>query len=412
MLQHASELEHALCVQYLYAAFTLKVGGEAGLSASQASLTEQWNQQITRIAVQEMYHLMLASNLLTAVGATPHLWRPNFPQPARHFSEINLPSMLAPFTAQTAARFMCWEQPEVPRHTSQIAEGPPWWLDFCKQCGTQAHEAHGLTAAAAPPYRSIGELYTDIKQALLDNPGWIDSTSAPQQVTSELIPFKPAVHPIANAGDAARYIDIIIEEGEGTPDWQSNSHFAYFHQIVDQLDGLEKGNGGFAAAWPTVPNPVYDPANELPGASLIDHPAVQPVGVVFNDLYRTFVNILIGVFTGGASAEQKRPLANVALALMPLVIKPLGTLLTRLPAGDQYPDAFAGPSFELPQPVPAAPTPPAEELRVVAQRCRVLSIDDTGLGAVAHAELAAIAARLETLLPMLDGVGAPARAGQ
>lgn len=406
MLQHASELEHALCVQYLYAAFTLKVGGEAGLSASQASLTEQWNQQITRIAVQEMYHLMLASNLLTAVGATPHLWRPNFPQPARHFSEINLPSMLAPFDAQTAARFMCWEQPEAPPGAS------PWWLDFCKQCGTQAHEAHGLTAGAAPPYRSIGELYTDIKQALLKHPRWIDRNATRRQVTSALIPFKPAVHPIATAEDAAHYIDIIIEEGEGTPDWQSNSHFAYFHQIVDQLDGLEKGNGGFGAAWPTVPNPVYDPANQLPGASLIDDPAVQPVGALFNDLYRTFVNILIGVFTGGASADHKRPLANVALALMPLGIKPLGTLLTRLPAGDQYPDAYAGPSFELPQPAPAAPASPAEELRVVAQRCRVLSIDDTGLEAAAHAELAAIAARLETLLPMLDGVGAPVGVGQ
>ena len=112
MLRSASELEHELCCQYLYAAFSLKAGGDLGLTPSQASRAAQWNQQITKIAVQEMSHLMMASNLLTAIGGEPWLWRPNFPQPPRHYSEIGLPSMLAPLDLQTASRFMCWEKPD------------------------------------------------------------------------------------------------------------------------------------------------------------------------------------------------------------------------------------------------------------------------------------------------------------
>lgn len=401
MLQHAVELEHALCVQYLYAAFSLKVGGDPQLSASQASLTQQWHQQITRIAVQEMYHLMLANNLLIAVGAKPYLQRPNFPQPAGRYSRINLPSMLASFDAQTATRFMCWEQPET------SPSGTHWWVDFCKQCGTQAHEELGMEAAAEPPYDSIGELYTNIEDALNAHGEWIDPASAPLQVTSELIPFKPAVHPITNPQDAARYIQEIITEGEGTPDWQSTSHFAYFHQIVNQLGTLREP---FEAAWPTVLNPVYDADNQRPGASLITESPAQPVGVLFNELYLVFIRLLFGVFT--AKTDQRAPLANVVLAMMPLAIKPLGTLLTRLPAGSDYGDKYAGPSFELPQSamgIEALTTGAADALLTVMQRCRSLGIAGTdGLGTPDRAKLTAVAARLETLLPMLDSMGTPA----
>lgn len=407
MLQHAAELEHALCVQYLYAAFSLKVGGDPQLSASQASLTQQWDQQITRIAVQEMYHLMLANNLLIAVGTQPHLQRPNFPQPAGHYSQINLPSMLASFDAQTATRFMCWEQPErLPSGTPPGGQATPWWVDFCRQCGTQAHESLGLEPADEPPYNSIGELYTIIQQALQAHPGWIDTDRASLQVTSELIPFKPTVEPITTFDDARRYIQEIIIEGEGTPDWQSTSHFAYFHQIVNQL-GL---TAPFEAAWRTVPNPVYDADNRRPGASFIVDSPAQPVGVLFNDLYLLFVRLLLGVFT--AREAQRAPLANVVLALMPLAIKPLGTLLTRLPAGADYGDQCAGPSFELPQSatgIEALTTGAADALLSVVRRCRILSVDGAdGLGHSERAQLAAVAARLETLLPMLDSMSTPA----
>lgn len=55
-----------------------------------------------RLAVQEMLHLALASNLLTAVGASPHFRRPNFPQRSKYYPpSLQLPVTLRPFDERT-----------------------------------------------------------------------------------------------------------------------------------------------------------------------------------------------------------------------------------------------------------------------------------------------------------------------
>ncbi|MFC5940195.1 ferritin-like domain-containing protein [Micromonospora harpali] len=395
MLHDACELEHMLCVQYLYAAATLAHGGDPGITAARAALTEQWSHQLTRIAVQEMYHLTLANNILIALGAAPLLWRPNFPQPASRYSDVNLPSTLTPFDRDTVNRFLCWEKPE--------PDG--WWDAFCAECGRQAHARLNLATPPSQerPYGSIAELYDQIKKAILGHPEWIDRASATRQVTSALIPLTPTLEAITTAEQAARYIDLIVLEGEGVPDWQSNSHFAYFHQIADQLDGLNRTQPDFVPGWPTVENPAYDATNT--GGTLITDPAARPVGVAFNELYLLFVDMLTRLFTpDGESAAQRRGLARVITALMPLGIKPLAALLTRLPAGADHPGRYAGPSFELPQPQPNGPPATidalAGRLLTVAGRCRVLGLTDSGIGAEAQDALATIAARLETLVPL------------
>jgi hypothetical protein len=37
------------------------------------------------VASEEMLHLALVQNVLPAIGAAPHLTRPNLPAPARHY---------------------------------------------------------------------------------------------------------------------------------------------------------------------------------------------------------------------------------------------------------------------------------------------------------------------------------------
>jgi Ferritin-like len=398
MLTQAAELEHSLCVQYLYAAFTLKAAGEPGVTAYQAALTQQWHQQITRVALQEMYHLMIANNLLIAVDAPPNMWRPNYPQPSARYSDIDLPSVLAPFELDTVSRFMCWEKPDT----------SGWWDEPCRQCSEQALQRYGLTTEAPPPYNSIGELYTSIKEGFLANPGWIDLAAAERQVTSDLVPFRPPIEPIREPTQAARYIDVVVEEGEGVPDWDSSSHFAYFYQIIVELQS--QNVMGLDLGWTTVDNPIYDASNEKPGASLITDASAASVGVLFNRLYGLLVDILARLFTpADDQPAQRRAFANASMVLMPLGVKPIGTILTRIPAGDAYPGAYAGPSFELP-PALMPPTGSADEalaefhdrLLEVARTCRILSLDQTGLGPQIMGQLGEWAARLETLLPLLD----------
>lgn len=403
MLEEASELEHVLCCQYLYAAFSVKQGGDPWLTPSQAARTAQWQQQITKIAVQEMSHLMMASNLLTAVGAEPHLWRPNFPQPASRYSEIGLPSMLSPLDSETVSRFTCWEKPEV----------TGWWDEWCRGCAARAMERVGVEVAEAepPPFTTIGQLYGEIDDALKANPGWIDPSTVSRQVTSRLVPFSPRVGPVAGYDDAHACIDLIVREGEGTPDWDSMSHFAYFHQIVNELASAEQAGETFVPGQPTVDNPAYSAAYAPPGANLIDDPAASAVGLLLNDVYMLLVQVLTRLFTPeGETDDQRAGLANAALALMPLAVKPLGILLARMPAGGQYPGKLAGASFELPQPVWTATgqtedarSALGEHMAEVTTRCRLLTLDPPpGLAGANLDALGIVAKNLETLVPLFD----------
>jgi hypothetical protein len=70
--------------QYLYASFSLKTGPEDGLTAQQAEATGRWRKVLTGIAVEEMLHLALVANLMTAIGAAPMLSRPNFPRQSEY----------------------------------------------------------------------------------------------------------------------------------------------------------------------------------------------------------------------------------------------------------------------------------------------------------------------------------------
>src|SRR5690348_11479702 len=79
MLCEAAELEHGIMCQYLFAAFSLKQSTDEGLTKEEAEAVNRWRKHISHIAAQEMLHLSLVQNLLSAIGAAPHLSRPNFP---------------------------------------------------------------------------------------------------------------------------------------------------------------------------------------------------------------------------------------------------------------------------------------------------------------------------------------------
>src|ERR1022692_1924490 len=129
MLCEAAELEHGIMCQYLFAAFTLKQNEGEDLTAGELAATRRWRKVISHVATQEMLHLALVQNLLSAIGAAPHLARPNFPHPAGHYpAGVHL--ALLPFGEQALRHFMFLERPE----------------------GMDLHDGDGLTAIgrAAP----------------------------------------------------------------------------------------------------------------------------------------------------------------------------------------------------------------------------------------------------------------------
>src|SRR5262247_2624961 len=72
MLCEAAELEHGIMCQYLFAAFSLKQSVDEGLSDDELAAVTRWRRLVSQVATEEMLHLALVHNLLSAIGAAPH----------------------------------------------------------------------------------------------------------------------------------------------------------------------------------------------------------------------------------------------------------------------------------------------------------------------------------------------------
>src|SRR3954447_14154115 len=110
-LGKAAELEHLIMLQYLFAAFSLKQRESEGLTADQLAAVQRWRKTLMSIGEQEMLHLALVQNLLTAVGAAPRLARPNFPLPPSSYP-AGVRIKLLPFGEAALRHFAFLERPE------------------------------------------------------------------------------------------------------------------------------------------------------------------------------------------------------------------------------------------------------------------------------------------------------------
>lgn len=103
LLREASEVEHALMIQYLYCAFSVKP-----IYQDVVGYGDPNTNDILGVAVEEMQHLAAVNRLLVALGAAPNLERQDFPyEPDIYPFEFNL----EPLSAKTAAKYMYTEAP-------------------------------------------------------------------------------------------------------------------------------------------------------------------------------------------------------------------------------------------------------------------------------------------------------------
>src|SRR5436305_10819527 len=72
---------------------------------------QAWDTTLIDIAKQDMLHLALATNILTAIGAAPHFDRPNFPILSRWYPP-DVQIALVPLGERALRHFMYLERPE------------------------------------------------------------------------------------------------------------------------------------------------------------------------------------------------------------------------------------------------------------------------------------------------------------
>lgn len=293
--------------------------------------------------------------MLTAIGESPLFERPNYPLKSPYRS-VEAPSSLDAFSVKTLLRFVCFEMP-----TELNAEN------------------HAILAAAIPnfdvkDYDGLAQLYTEIKFLFNHTDPQVLFIGDPkvQFSTGDIIPatsirgvnlgnaprYNVQITPVVDVASANHVIEQIMEEGEGASEDDENSHFYKFLQIYQQLTAELARHPNFAPARPVVANPktnngtFYSDPRHI---NVITNKLTNQVSDLFDMAYNTLVLMLLRYF-GNANQTQSELDALQYAAFFPFmtaVIRPLGEILTLLPAfqtsrkNPARNRATAGASFEL-----------------------------------------------------------------
>jgi Ferritin-like len=343
-LGKAAELEHLVMCQYLYAAFSLKEKAEEGLTADQLAAVKRWRTELLHIGAQEMLHLALVQNLLTAVGAAPRLARPNLPLPPRSYP-AGIQIALVPFGEAALRHFAFLERPE--GMALDDAEG-----------FAALDEAVPLPAAIEDEigphlqdFATIGHLYRSIQEGfahLAEKLGPERLFVGPRSAQADEAHFRwTELVPVTDVASAQAAIETIVEQGEGARGEWRDAHFGRLVAILEEYLAAREADPGFEPARAVAAAYVRPPDSgiEVP---IISDPFTARAMDLFNAVYEIVLQLLSRYFAHtDETDEQLSVLADVAVTLMYAAIKPLGALVSRLPIGPEHPGLSAGAGFEL-----------------------------------------------------------------
>lgn len=343
LLSEAAELEHGLLCSYLFAAYSLKSRPDEGLTAAQLTAARHWKATLTEIAVGEMLHLSLVSNLLTAIGAAPHLRRPNFPQRSSYYPPTFLLA-LTPFSEETIEHFIFMERPEDVELENPLL--PPDADDEQRATTTSA------IVAEAQDYATVGQLYRAIQDGVHQLADRLGPTRlfvgpARAQATTALFRFAGLV-PVTDLASAVAAIERIIVDGEGPYGGGEDAHYGRLRRIHREFLALREQASDFQPARPVLANPFARRPADAADVNLLDDPETVVVADLCNGAYALMMQLLGRFFTHVEETDAElRTLVQATITLMTGVLTPLGELLTTLPAGPSHPGLHAGPSFEF-----------------------------------------------------------------
>jgi Ferritin-like len=272
LLETAAEVEHALVVEYLYAAFSLKRSQEVSDPAQQAAL-QDWFDVLRLIARQEMGHLMTAQNLLLAIRLRPNLEREDFP-PRKDLYPFKL--HLEPLSQRSLAKYVAAEAPQDPGGIDDIIAlatesagttvnrvgviygllGVVFSTEQSVMAGGSGSEPWDavLRRLAAAAYRQSPASSWHLGDDAID-----PQTLAFQAHTEDWFGDGVTIHRIGDRAAALEAIRDVAEQGEGPTDSGKASHFDRYRRMFQGGDGIPPFPA--AGAWnpthavPTDPRP-------------------------------------------------------------------------------------------------------------------------------------------------------------
>jgi len=357
LLETAAEVEHALLVQYLYAAFSLKSSQEVSDPAQQSALRD-WPEVLLLIARQEMGHLMTAQNLLLAIRLRPNLEREDFP-PRKDLYPFKL--HLEPLSQRSLAKYVAAEAPQDPAGIDDII--------------ALATESAGTIHRVGVIYGLLGVVFSTEQSVTAGGSGsdpWDMvlrrlAAAAHQQsaasswhlgddaIDPQTLAFQGntdnwsgggvTIHRIGDRAAALEAIRDVAEQGEGPTDSGKASHFDRYQRMYRGGDGIP----------PFPPPGAWNPTHAMPTDPRPDA-IVEPRTKRWAQLADLRYGLLLGFIEHHlltSDAEDRAHLASWAINEM-FTLRSLAGKLATLPQDN----GVAALPFTLPAPLHLPPTEP------------------------------------------------------
>ncbi len=382
-LRQAAEIEVAVMLQYIYAAYSIPnyVTGEEyvrrglwteqqlHLACGDGKEVRNYGMRgvLLEISHEEMIHFLIVNNILMAMGEPFYPAVPNFADMNRRFP-IEVDFALEAFSATTVQRFMRLEWPDFLEKDLPGDDKPN------APETTEYHPQNG--------YSSISELYRQIRQAIASLPDLfvVKKGSVGGEHHLFLRPDFNKLHPdyqlqVDDVESALFAIDLIVDQGEGcnpnSPKFEQ-SHFQQYRRMAAALAEQQNNSNAATKGQPVPWNPAY-PALRNPtlrncqdgNTSMVTVPETRAVMEIFNECYFIMMQLMVQHFGFMPTASLRRSkIMNAAIDVMTGMMRPLGELLASMPSGK--PGKTAGPSFEIT--MPAYISIPDVAWKVIARR--------------------------------------------
>ena len=395
LLTEAAEFEHVVMCAYLYAQWSLKKDDSDDITAEELQAIDRWRASIRTVAMEEMLHMALVNNLAAALGAAPHMARPDFPIRQGYFPS-DLDFHLAPFNEQTIQHFVFIERPE----GIDVQDGK----GFTHDSHYQRVVCTDLLSPTARDYGSQGHLYHGIAQAIVRLADRIGEDKlfighGEAQMTSAEFPL-PGLFRVTGVESALKAIEEIVHQGEGAPAHREDSHYARFDAIRREYAELKAARPEFEAAHPAAVNPVLTEIADEERATRVSKRLARRVVDLGNSVYGLMLHTLAQVCSPvPLPAGLRQGLSETSCELMRYATV-VGEAAVRLPICDRHPGTSAGLSFALPRSF--GQLVQANAAQILAERAAELAAAARAIDA--EQALPGVAAGLSGLAERLDGL--------
>ena len=385
LLTVAAEIEHALMVQYLYVAYSIR---QDQLQIERRAAARGIATRLIQIAREEMGHLITVQNLLQLIGAPPHFGREHSPFESELYP---FRFKLEPLSQGALAKYVTAESP---------MNRPE---DFSDEMWARVLEIADEARAAndGQMIRHVGAIFEGLI-ALFDNPisgikhDDFVLSSASRQARYEDWGYDPG-----SLGDTSRRVLVdaftsedvaelrlgalaalreISEQGEGTG-VGADSHFERFLEIYDDFAVIEAEGPSIVRPLAVNPNVNKSEAAAANGhANLVDtlraahaetgritHARSRNWAYLFNLRYRLLLDFLAHylrrddpnyLLEGPAIGDRTaRGFLLIWSFDQMRHVKRIAEKLVEMPLSDPADGVFAGPPFQLPYTLMLADAP-------------------------------------------------------